>query len=128
MPKIKTNQIVNQMMQDLTSLGQQTFDIAKFDKKWTFKILTASEHLKTINNSSEYKDALARIFKMQIEVLKEALVSINDVVFEDSEKEELFNNVRPTIVNSLYDEYEKFNSEKEKELTSEDVPQKEEIK
>lgn len=114
--KNESDKIVNQMISDLISIGQETTEVLKMDKKWTFKILSADEHLKTIADSAYYNDPLARIFKMQVEVLKESIISINDTTLSKEEKSELFSKVNPTIIDILYNEYESIKNKKEKAI------------
>ena len=112
------DKIVSQMIEDLVSMGQETVDIMKFDKKWTFKLITSGEYLKILKNSSDYRDELTRMFKMQMEILTYALISINDISLNDDDKKKLFEKVNPTIINTLYQEFVNFRSKKDDVLFS----------
>jgi len=108
---------VDQIINELVSLGSGNIDIMKFDKKWTFKIVNAKEHSNILDNSADSaNDMVARMFKMQRETMKEALVSINDQSLDENEKETLFDNVNPYILQTLYRLYDAERAKKENEI------------
>jgi len=106
---------VEKMIEDIVSLGTGQIEINRFDKKWTFKILNSKEHTATLENSSD-NDMVSRMFKMQAETMKEALVSINDEVLSQDDKNALFDRVNPFITSTLYRLYDVERAKKEKEL------------
>ena len=59
-----------------------------------------------------------QLYKMQIEILEKALMTIDGQEVGEAEKEILFNGVNPTIVNSLYQEFEVIRQKKDDELKS----------
>lgn len=109
------NKLIAKMMEDILSMNSDTLEFSKFGKVWVFRQLTTAEHLETITNSRN-DDMIARIYKMQIETLKQALVSIDGVEFSKDDASTLFNSVVPTIGDALFLEYDKFRSEKNSEL------------
>ena len=113
---MKNINAVDQIMQDLIAIGSGNIDIMKFDKKWTLKIINSGEHTNILDNSSS-QDMVSRMFKLQVETLKEALISINDQVLTEGEKTTLFTKLNPYITQTIYTLYDAERAKKEKELS-----------
>jgi hypothetical protein len=116
----KTNKIVSQMIEDLVNIGQDTEEVTRYGKTWGFKLISSEEYLDALKKSSgaDYRDEITRMYKMQIEILEKALMTIDGQEVGEAEKEILFNGVNPTIVNSLYQEFEVIRQKKDDELKS----------
>jgi flagellar motor component MotA len=116
----KTNKIVSQMIEDLVNIGQDTEEVTRYGKTWGFKLISSEEYLDALKKSSgaDYRDEITRMYKMQIEILEKALMTIDGQEVGEAEKEILFNGVNPTIVNSLYQEFEVIRQKKDEELKS----------
>ena len=114
----KTNKLVSQMIEDLVNIGQDTGDVVRYGKTWGFKLISSEEYLSALKNSSgpDYRDEITRMYKMQIEILERALITIDGQEIGEAEKEILFNGVNPTIVNDLYREFEVIRQKKDDEL------------
>lgn len=114
----KTNKLVSQMIEDLVNIGQDTEDVVRYGKTWGFKLISSEEYLSALKNSSgpDYRDEITRMYKMQIEILERALITIDGQEIGEAEKEILFNGVNPTIVNDLYREFEVIRQKKDDEL------------
>jgi hypothetical protein len=114
----KTNKLVSQMIEDLVNIGQDTEDVVRYGKTWGFKLISSEEYLSALKNSSgpDYRDEITRMYKMQIEILERALITIDGQEIGEAEKEILFNGVNPTIVNDLYREFEVIRQKKDEEL------------
>ena len=114
----KTNKIVSQMIEDLVNIGQDTEEVTRYGKTWGFKLISSEEYLDALKKSSgaDYRDEITRMYKMQIEILEKALMTIDGQEVGEAEKEILFNGVNPTIVNSLYQEFEVIRQKKDDEL------------
>ena len=114
----KTNKLVSQMIEDLVNIGQGTEDVVRYGKTWGFKLISSEEYLSALKNSSgpDYRDEITRMYKMQIEILERALITIDGQEIGEAEKEILFNGVNPTIVNDLYREFEVIRQKKDDEL------------
>ena len=109
----------DQIISDLVSIGGGEVELMKFGKKWVFKMLNTKEHLRTLEESKDSADdVVSRIFRMQCETLKEALVSIDDFPLSENDKEQLFDNVNPYIITSLYMQYDEERGKKENELAN----------
>ena len=112
----KTDKLISQLLEDLIVPDNDTFDINLYNKKWTLKMLTADEHLSTFDKSSAYSDNITRLFKLQQETLKMALVACDDNILTDEEKEILFSRCPAIVVIDLYNAYDKQRAKIEKEL------------
>ena len=114
---MKNVNIVDQIIDELVSIGSGNVDIMKFNKKWTFKIVNAKEHSSILDSSSDSaNDMVGRIFKMQSETVKEALVAINDQALTEEEKRLLVDSVNPYIIQTIYRLYDAERAKKEKEI------------
>ena len=109
------NKLIAKMMEDIFAMSSDKLEVKKFGKKWVFRQLTTAEHVETINNSQS-DDMVTRIYKLQIETLKRALVSIDGVEFSLKDADSLFTNVVPTVGDVLFVEYDRFRNEKNDEL------------
>ena len=112
----KNNNIIDQMLGDLTSFTERTFETDKFGHKWVFKAIGSGDHVNVIADSYGPQDRVARLFKLEIVTLRRALLSVDGVVLNDQEKEYLFDHVAPTVIDELADAYEAFRANNEKEL------------
>ena len=115
---MKNEIAADKIIADLVSIGSGEITLMKFGKKWVFKMLNTKEHLHTLEESKDSADdVVSRIFRMQCQTLKEALVTIDDFPLSDTDKNDLFDNVNPYIVTSLYMDYDEERGKKEKELS-----------
>jgi hypothetical protein len=116
---MKNEIAADKIISDLVNIGNGEITIMKFGKKWIFKMLNTLEHMKTLEDSKDSADdVVSRIFRMQCQTLKEALISIDDFPLSESDKNTLFDNVNPYIVTSLYMQYDEERGNKEKELSN----------
>lgn len=100
-------QKIDPLIEDIVFIGYSTQIIEKFGKKWVFKTLDSEEHLDALALTNMYSDSLSKMFKMKIEILKRSLVSINDIKISEEIKETMFEKLPKTIIELLYEEYEK---------------------
>jgi CRISPR/Cas system-associated endonuclease/helicase Cas3 len=116
---MKNEIAADKIISDLIEMGSGEISLMKFGKKWVFKMLNTKEHIKTLEGSKDSADdVVSRIFRMQCETLKEALVSIDDFPLSENDKEQLFDNVNPYIITSLYMQYDEERGKKENELAN----------
>lgn len=116
---MKNVNAIDSIIDELVSLGSGNIDIMKFNKKWTFKIVNTEEHIAILDSSAaadNSNDMMLRIFKMQQETMKQALVSIDDQIVSDDDKNKLFNQVNPYITQTLYRLYDAERAKKENEI------------
>jgi len=112
----KNDKLVEQMLEDLIAIGEDTIKVVKYGKEWEFKVLASEEYLRALQASSVYKDEYTRLFKLELEVLKFALVTIDGIEWSFEHKQQLLNNLNPVIVNTLYQEFDKLRANKESQL------------
>ena len=112
------NNIIDQMLGDLTSFTTKTVEIDRYGHRWVFKAIGSGDHVKVIADSVCDGDRIARLFKLEIATLCWALVSVDGVVLKKHEKEYLFNHVAPMVIDGLADAYEEFRSGNERQLRS----------
>lgn len=84
--------------------GHCTQDVEYAGRKWTFKTLTPKDMNKVFGLSKLEKNPVAYSYTYKLEILKLAIVMINDIeVSEDSR--EMFDELPPKIIDELYDKY-----------------------
>jgi hypothetical protein len=112
------NKIVSQIVEDLVSFGMDTEYVTRFGLKWGFKLISSEDYLTILQKSSgeSYKEDMTRMYKMQIEILRKSLISIDGKNVSESDKEKLFTRVNPTVVNALYRDFETIRQKKDEEL------------
>ena len=120
----KTNdRIVTQIIDDLINVchGEKTFE--HFGRKWGFRTINSQEYLDALQLIANENGDAARVYAMQIDILRKSLVSIDGVMISDDDKDKLLSNVTPTIVNVLYQDFEDMRREKDAQLFSIDQKQ-----
>lgn len=100
----KNDESVRKIIKDLIFEGQSVQTIEYKNKKWTFKTLTPKEMNKTLAISNINKDYEAYSLTYKLEILKSAIVAINDIEVSNEAKE-MFDNLPIKIIDELYDEY-----------------------
>ncbi len=112
----KADKLIEEMLSDLIEDTEDIETVVEFGKEWGFKQISAKEYLATLKKSQDLnRDELARMFGMQIEILKAALVTLEGRKLTDAQKVKLVENVSPSMINTLYNDFEEIRRKKEKE-------------
>lgn len=112
----KADKLIEEMLSDLIEDAEDIETVVEFGKEWGFKQISAKEYLATLKKSQELnRDELTRMFGMQIEILKVALVTLEGRKLTDAQKVKLIENVSPSMINTLYNDFEEIRRKKEKE-------------
>lgn len=107
---------MRKILEDLIFIGKAEEVVTLFGKEWKLSTLTSAAHLEATNFSGNY-EVLSRVYALKLEILGRALVSVNDIEFENlAEKLELVKQLQPIVINKLYEAYEKMQIEKNKSL------------
>jgi len=127
----------SKLLDDLISslVQDDTVEIEKYGKTWEFKLINSKDYLAVLNNSKKYKeDEATRLYSLQVEIIRIALVSLNGIVLTDVQKDRIVTSVSPVIIANLYTEYEKLRKDSAVKLekpveeeTDEQVQQTEEV-
>ena len=103
----KADKLIEEMLSDLIEDTEDIETVVEFGKEWGFKQISAKEYLATLKKSQDLnRDELARMFGMQIEILKAALVTLEGRKLTDAQKVKLVENVSPSMINTLYNDFE----------------------
>lgn len=113
----KTDKLITEMLSDLIEDTEDIEYVTEYGKEWGFKQINAKEYLNTLKKSQDLnRDELTRLFGMQIEILKYALVYLEGIKLTDAQKTKLLENVSPSMINVLYNDFEEIRRKKEAEL------------
>ena len=83
----KADKLIEEMLSDLIEDTEDIETVVEFGKEWGFKQISAKEYLATLKKSQDLnRDELARMFGMQIEILKAALVTLEGRKLTDAQK------------------------------------------
>lgn len=87
--------------------GRITRSIEKYERMWEFKTLTVDERhqLWDFAKSSTKNNSDRFAITFQLEMLKAALVSLDSYILSDENREKLFDNLPPSMVGGLFEEY-----------------------
>ena len=113
--KSKNDKLIEDLISDLVQ--DDEIVIEKYEKEWKFRIVNSRDYLKVLQNSKKYNDDDAtRLYCMQIEFLRLALISLNGIILTDMQKDRILNTVSPVVISALYDNYEEIRKARAKEL------------
>ena len=128
MAKAKQNKAVENIINDIISIGSERIEFEKFEKTWVFRQLTTTEHVDVITKSgtgsaAAQNDMIARLYKMQVETLKAAIVSINGTELSIDDADVLFASVSPAVCDAIYLEFENRRAAIERKFTEVEKPE-----
>ena len=111
-------------LEDIIFLGRQTTTVEILGKIWTLQTIDVLKYTNVVKQINTNDNALNLIL-LKKNIVKEALVSIDDVVIKDNERESFINSLPFAIIDKLFVAYDNMTSQLNKQLTQEDI---EEIK
>ena len=108
---------MNKALKDLLSIGRENKEVKVAGVKWKLHTLNAEEQLAATDSTGDY-DNLTRVMALKIAILSRALESVNgEPLGNVGETRDALNKMQFSIVNKLFDEYDKMITNQEKVLT-----------
>jgi len=99
-------------LQEIIFLGRLTRNVKILGKTWTLQTIDIDEHMKAvkqINLNDDNNNFTLLLLKRKL--LERAIVSVEGIEIKDDEREEFVSQLPITVINLLFDEYNKLNEE-----------------